>query len=237
MEDGTVSSYSVLAFLATKQVREKLLAQVKTCMHRCTNKVLFCSTAGHLHKWVREGDSRLRLKFLRDLCDKGEVDLTDYPDEPLKDTKTLTDEMAYEVVQALVLYAAGRGSNGRNKYGFYPYGREQSFSTKAFKKLPSTWFATTLAEMYPFVAMEKESWKDLRKKRAMPMTGLWFLGVMRRHMCFQKRFDDNRIDLFAKYEALEGEYHGPEPVQYETIQLSDDNSVVDMTDDVDVDFV
>ena len=57
-------------------------------------------------------------------------------------------------------------------------------------------------------------------------------------MCFQKRFDDNRIELFAKYEALEGEYHGPEPVhQFDTLQLSGDNSIVDMTDDVDVDFV
>ena len=85
----------------------------------------------------------------------------------------LLSEMAYEVVNALVLYSAGRTPSGKNEYGFYPYGKEASWSTNAFKKLPTAWFALTFAEMYPFIFRDMTKWEELRKNRAFPMINLW----------------------------------------------------------------
>ena len=73
-------------------------------------------------------------------------ELTDDDEDPEeKDTRELLSEMAFEVVNALVVYSRGKGPSGSNVYGFYPYGKEGSWSTRAFKKIPTPWFALTLA--------------------------------------------------------------------------------------------
>ena len=148
------------------------------------------------------------MKFFRALADPGDVKLP-LDGEPEKSCKDLAEDMAYEVVNALVSYAAGFEREGKKgPYFFYPYGKPAATSTASFKKLPDAWFAVTLASMYPFVLREYQKWDAIKKKFAHPMTGLWPWGTVNRHLCIRERFTANRESLFAAYERKGGDYHG-----------------------------
>ena len=130
--------------------------------------------------------------------------------EPLQTGQELFEEVAFETVQALVLYSGGRDGNGKNPYGFFPYGKPASVSTQSFKDVPPAMFACTLAAMYPFVACDKSYWPKLLKKCSHPMTAMWPWGQVRRHLSFHQKFTNNFVKLFSAYEESKGEYHGPE---------------------------
>ena len=161
-------------------------------------------------------------------------------DDPTETTKELASQMAYHVVNTLVTYAHGRPGHGvigdkDYDYGFYPYGKIPSWSTKAFKNMPTPWLATTLAEMYNFLRKDPQEWDQMRKKRSYPMTSLWPWGVVRRHMCFQQKFRAHKSFLFKEYEAGGGEYHGvtatstinPEDGDLSTVTEDEDNEFSD----------
>ena len=188
-----------------------LYAQTKTWMSRCSNKTLFSVCLRPLWQWVREGARRVRLALLLNL-DHVELDeLTDDDEDPEeKDTTKLLSEMAFEVVNALVIYSGGKGPSGSNEYGFFPYGKEASWSTSAFKKVPTAWFALTFAEMYPFLFRDTSKWDELRKKRAYPMTNLWPHSYLKRYIKFHRAFNKQRTFLFKSYEKEGGVYHGNE---------------------------
>ena len=173
-------------------------------MNRLINKKLICEVLRPLHSWVREGNVELRLKLIREMDCDPELDISAIDDEPSEDSQSLLNEMSCKVVDTLVRYSKGQAK------GFCPYMKDASWSTKAFKSIPSTNFATTLAEIYPFLLKSINDWAHMQKKRAYPMTGLWRWGVMRRHMLFQQRFNENRSGMFKAYENAGGLYHGPE---------------------------
>jgi len=180
-------------------------------MSRCSNKTLFPACVQSLWKWVREGGKQLRLSLLFNLDVVGIDELTDDDEHPEeKDTRELLSEMAFEVVNALVVYSRGKGPSGSNVYGFYPYGKEGSWSTRAFKKIPTAWFALTFAEMYPFLYRDTSKWKELGKKRAYPMTNLWPHSHLIRYLKIQRAFTKQRTFLFKEYEKNGGTYHGKE---------------------------
>ena len=242
IEDFTVAQASVLAFICNRVAQPKLLAlvcrvsndiccfndicvnsytsnhtysQAKTFISRCTNKTLFSACLEPLWKWVREGNTRVRLAFLMNLEEP--LDLEEITDEDEdcpeeQDTTKLFSEMAFEVVNALVLYSTGKSPSGSNEYGFYPYGKEASWSTSAFKKVSNASLALTFAEMYPFLFRPMSKWNDLRKKRAYPMTNLWPHAIVKRYFNFFRAFEKQRTLLFQEYEADEedGIYHGQE---------------------------
>ena len=191
--------------------------QAKTWMSRLSNKTLFCTCLKPLWQWVRKGNQQLRFQFLKNLEEPDPYDLDSEEDEedeePLNPTELLR-EMAFEVVNALVLYSAGNGPSGSNDYGFYPYGKEASWSTKEFKKIPTAWFTLTFAEMIPFIFRDMSKWEDLRKKRSYPMTNLWPHATMKRYLNFYRSFLKHRNFLFEQYEKDEdGIYHGQEETQ------------------------
>jgi len=130
--------------------------------------------------------------------------------EPETTVEALFAGMAFETIQALVLYSAGRDGNGKNPYGFFPYGKPASQSTERFKAVPPSMLACTLAAMYPFVACDQSYWPKLLKKCSHPMTGLWPWSQVRRHLSFHDKFSNNYLKLFEAYEEGKGEYHGPE---------------------------
>ena len=84
--------------------------QAKTWMSRLSNKTLFCTCLKPLWQWVRKGNQRVRFMFLKNLEEPEDLhDLTSEEDEedeePLNTTELLR-EMAFEVVNALVLYSS-----------------------------------------------------------------------------------------------------------------------------------
>jgi hypothetical protein len=124
------------------------------------------------------------------------------------------------VVQALVEYSKGppqvtkspskeeEGKKKKKKTRVYPYGARAALVNEDFKNLPSPWLATTVATFYPFVADPKETWDHKLKHFSHPMTRLWPVGVVRRHMHFIQVFRDRREELFESYEKEGGKYHG-----------------------------
>ena len=213
VEDGTISSMAVLGFLKTKKVAIKLLANIKTKINRITNKTLLCNCSRGLYNWVREGDVETRLKFVRTLADPGDLEFP-IKGEPIEDSTQLMKSMAFQVVSTLVLVAQGRNSSGSNNYGFYPFGKAASFSTDAFLKLPQSYFASVLAEMYPYVARDSTKHKLMLKKCDHPMTGLWPWGKVNRHLTFRARLRACQTELFDAYEEVGGGYNGPEDGRY-----------------------
>ena len=166
-----------------------------------------------LHNWVREGNEKARLAFLRNL---GDPCTFDYPldDETEDSYKSLADDMAFEVVSTLVAYSKGRERAGKDgkPYYFYPYGKAAATSTNAFKKVPDAFFASSLSTMYIFAARDNKTWSTtVLSKFAHPVSGLWPWKTVKRHIVFGSRFRLNRESLFRAYENDGGTYHGPEP--------------------------
>ena len=179
-------------------------------LHRLANKNSAVASAKSLNNWVQEGNEEARLKFVFALGDPGDVTLP-LEDEPEKSCETLAEDMAYEVVGALVTYSAGIEREGKNgMYGFYPYGKDRATSTTEFKKLPDAWFACTLATMFPYVVRTQDKWPAMLKKSAHPVTGLWPWVTLKRYIGFRQQFTKNRKSLFEAYEKKGGKYHGPE---------------------------
>ena len=239
IDDFTVAQEAILGFVSARDVHTKLLAQAKTCMSRFANKTLFASCLQPLYEWVREGNRRLRLECLMNF-EEPDDDLTDEDETPEedRDTSELMTEMAFQVVNALVLYSAGNSPSGSNKYGFFPYGKDASWSTGAFKKIPTAWFAMTFAEMYPFLFRDMTKWKDLRKKRAYPMTNLWPQAVVKRHLKFFRAFRKHRTFLFTEYEKDDdGIYHGAESPKSSKRKRDEDEEGVSSDDSMDLCFV
>ena len=105
------------------------------------------------------------MAFVRALGDPGDVTLP-LDDEPVGSCEALSDGVGYEVVNTLVRVSQGRDGTGGNAYGFYPFGKQASVSTKEFKALPDAWFAIALAELYPFISREQQKWKGLMENFA-----------------------------------------------------------------------
>ena len=115
------------------------------------------------------------------------------------------------VVTALVKYAKGSPSSSSK---VYPYGARASKTLEGFLKVPDTWFATTLAAMYPFLATEKADWEDkIFKQVSYPMTSPWPTQIMRRYLHFIKTFRERREDLIQTYDDNGGTYPGLDDTQ------------------------
>lgn len=120
----------------------------------------------------------------------------------------------------------------------YPYGPHAAKSIQGFKEVPCTHFATTLAVMYPFLAVERETWEDMRKICAYTMTRLWSQGHVRRHMHFVKECTLHLDEVFDSYEENGGDYNGLDDEEVdeddvdEAVQVQEDT----VLDDVDAVF-
>ena len=239
VENGTASAYGILGFLRDKRVSMKLLALVKVTLHRLGNKQFLTTVADQLHSWIRDGEKDVRLKCIRELA----------PLDNETSSMELFQDMASNVVDTLVKVASGRApirttEKGKNKYGFYPYGKEAGLSTIAFKNVPSSWFAVTLSELYPFLRSDKDAWPEMLKKLSHPLTALWPWATLRRHVSFHSKFHTNKEKLFKAYESSgHGTYHGPEPASSSRKRVTTASTVVttvsDSSDDdesVDDDF-
>ena len=208
-EDGLLSTSAVVGFLQEDHVRTKLLAQAKIRLHRMCNREFISTCVKGLNAWVREGDSKIRLKCIRELSETTAA-LESNDQEPFDDPAKLFNDMAFEVISCLLEIATGKHTKG---YGFYPFGKPASESTKAFKQLPSSCFGLVLSEVYPFLVKDEGEWDTVLKKYSHPMTDLWPALTLKRHIHFGKRFRAQREKLFLAYEKGEGIYHGPEVVE------------------------
>lgn len=231
VEDGSLAQESILGFFAQPKTVAKLMGLAWAQMHRCTNKVLFSSCLRPLHEWVRKGNRRVRLHMLQTLRPPADDWDCDDETEEEQDHVSLASDMAYEVLNALVLYAAGRPPSEENKHGFHPYHKEASWSSKAFKQVPTACLSLTFAEMYPYVHSPMDKWESLRKKRSIPMTSLWPWTVLRRHIKYFHMFNERREYLAQQYEEQEGEYHGPELVVPEAEDNTAHDEVSEESDD------
>ncbi len=229
--DGSLASSAVLGFLNKNEILEKILGNMKTKFERLANRKHLMKCAGVLHAWVREGsdaDKKIKLELFRNLGGDFQSDMSQH--------------MAYRIVQTLLTVSKGRDAGEDNKRGYYPYTKKASYSTKVFKSSPSSWFATSLTVLYPFIVRDKDKWPGLLKKYLHPMTatGLWPVAVINRYLSFFSLFRANRDQLFACYESQKGDYHGPESgptlvtnVITDLATLSSEES----EDSVDADFV
>ena len=122
----------------------------------------------------------------------------------------------------------------------FPYGPAARCTKEGFKTTPYTYFATTLAAMYPFLAVPKSEWEDVIKQCAHPMTSLWPVQTVKRHMHFVRLCKYNLRFVFETYEAGGGDYYGTEetsssPEEDETSSEEDGDgsqNVVARVDDV-----
>ena len=146
-----------------------------------------------LYEWLRAGNRAWRSKFLRALA---VVDGETPEDEPVKDKMELAASMAVAVVTALLRYSEGKKATEKNKYGFFPYGKKAGISTSNFLSVPSPWFATTLAGMYPYVTKDKSDWQVLIDKFNHPVTSLWPWSSVRRFVSFAAKFRVREVDRY-----------------------------------------
>ena len=205
--------------------------QARTILSRHMHKAHTVKVLRPLYDWTRASGANVehRMRYVRELGDPSE--------EPSQHTKELASQMAFLVIQTLVAFGRGRQGYGKKgdkdyDYGLYPYGKPESRDTEVFKNIPNAWFAETLAEMYNFLRKDVEEWDGMLKKRAYPMPQLWSWGVVRRHMCFHRKFRENRDYLFQEYEAGGGEYHGSSQMVLEDLEktmstVDDDDSTDD----------
>ena len=127
-------------------------------------------------------------------------------DDP-EDKKMLQHIQAH-VMQALADYAKGGNNVTVN---VKPFGLQASRSTKAFKKVRSSFFALTLAEMYSVVAVDEHLVDKWVKKTRPHITAPWPRGTILRFFQMRELFCDNRYKIFEAYEDLGGEYVGEAP--------------------------
>ena len=243
VEDGTSSVQAILGFLMERKVRTKMLANFKSRINRITNKAFIADNAVTLYNWVREGDTETRLRCLRSLGDPGDLDFP-IGGEPDRSAEQLLEGMSFVDVETLVNVSSGRVGTEDNQYGYYPYGKKASYSSDAFCTLPDAFFYMTLAEIYPFVARDKSTWKKMLNVCDHKMTGLWPWGKLNRHMKFRKQFKINRVNLFKAYEKAGGDFHGREldahvknrkrkaKVKSTTVRTGSNDSTSDSVDDV-----
>jgi len=188
-----------------------------------------------LYKWVHEGNVTFRSKIFRQMS----CELVDAcpSDEPVKDIDTLQQSFAFALVSSLVLFAQGQRIKAKSKkkteYGIYPYGIGCGTSNLKFKSVPTAWFATTLAEMYPYVTSDKSAWKELGKKFHHPVTALWPWGAIKRHMSFHTKLRALRIETFKAYVKAGGKFHGTNRRVVTACISIDDDDDDDEEDDFD----
>ena len=87
--------------------------------------------------------------------------------------------------------------------------------------------------MYPFVVMEKPEWEAKLRVANYPMTRLWPLGVVRRHIHFLKALKEHRDRMFKAYEDTGGDYYGAETSEEESVGASENEGADDPTDSED----
>jgi len=177
-------------------------------MNRFQNTTFNSLCVKSLNQWVRIGNIDARLSVFRALGKPKSHPEFPLDDEPHTTIDQLVEDMSYHVVQFLLQVAKGRSPNPSNKYGYYPYTKPAGEDTGAFQKVPTSWFASTLADVYPFVKHAEDKWPSLLKKFTPPMTGLWPVQTLKRHMNFQEALHLNRCSLFKLYEKEGGDYHG-----------------------------
>ena len=210
VEEGTMAANAILGFFREHRVKLQLLTNIKNRISRLANRKFLSSCSHGLYNWVREGDFDTRLAFLRALGDPGGIQFP-VEGEPILAVGQMVLAMSFQVVSALLLVSSGKGSCGKNSYGFFPYGKAASYSTDAFCCVHTSNFAVSLAEMYPFVFHDKPKWTRMFKVCSHPMTGLWPWGQLQRHLQFGKNLRETRKDLFLNYQDEDGHFHGPEP--------------------------
>ena len=199
-------------------------------MQRFTNKQAMSLCVGPLHKWIHaKPESRQeRVACLRSLGrlsdDDGEESGGD--DDGEMDDSRLCQSL---VVEALLKYSKGKEGNKLK-----PYGDKAGELTSSFQSVPTTFFATTLASMYPFIVTEKRLWPALMKIAQYPIPQLWPKTVVKRYMHFQDVFHRQHDTLFEVYEADGGEYHGEPPES--SNDEADEEKQPDIELDCDLDF-
>ena len=202
VEDGTDASLAVLYVIRTDLVKKRLLSSIKTRIQRWSNKNLVAECVEPLWQWVRAGteDYDARLSLVRNLASNATT----------VDPATVV-ECYTHVVTALVKYAQGSSLTSSR---VYPYGARAAKSLEGFLRVPDTWFATTLAVMYPFLATEKADWEEqIFKQVSYPMTSPWPTQTMRRYLHFIKTFRERREDVIQTYEDNGGTYPGLDDTQ------------------------
>ena len=203
---------------------------MKNKLQRWSNKKLVACVVGPLWDWVHEGDVDLRLRCFRTLGgDVGDVDLPSKTDNA-KSVDSLVSKCRCLIVETLMQYAQGSGSAAYKecwkeelaaklkKKGspakvyprVYPYGPEAAKTQAGFKAVPFTFFATTLACMYTFLAVEKKMWPKVFAEYSYPMTQLWPETQVRRAVHFITTCKGFLDDVLDCYEESGAEYYGDE---------------------------
>ena len=114
------------------------------------------------------------------------------------------------VIQALVDFAIGNPTIKSVK----PFGLPASRSERAFKALPSTVLAVTVAALYQVVRTDPSKLEAWIKKPRPHITSPWRRGTIARFIHMRKVFKQYRQKAFKAYEEQDGLYMGePEPAQ------------------------
>ena len=182
---------------------------MKSRLQRWANKKLILDCVRPLYDFVRQGDFDLRLKLVRGFGNVKETDVTLPNDKETKSLDGLKRQTTKLLLEALMTYSQGRG-----KRKVLPYGAKAARSREYFKKVPSSAFATTMAVMYPFIAEDKDTWKEKSKAAIHPITSLWPKPVVKRFIHFGQTVRQERARMFLNYEKAGGRYrtlhHGEE---------------------------
>ena len=203
---------------------------MKTKLQRWSCKKLIACCVGPLWDWVHEGDPALRLHCFRHLG--GVPDGTTLPSDTdeAESVDSLVVQCRVHIVETLMRYAQGTDSPLYQKYWkdeleskrktnnspvknyrrVYPYGPAAARTKEGFLEIPFTFYATTLACVYTFLAVDKEMWAKVCTEYSYPMTKLWPEGQIRKVVHFVMKCKTDLTRVFDSYEENGGEYYGPE---------------------------
>ena len=206
---------------------------MKSRLQRWGNKRAIIACAEPLYEWVRQGHKATRLLCIRNLY----LPLKPLPSEEQATVPELVEKCHTLVVEFLLDFARGKVLPGElNKKEQVitkrqkPYSEAAGKDTDTFKNVSPSWFAITLACLYPFLADDKSAWPQrLKNDIAYPCTSLWPLKVVRRYTHFINTVFEKYTLVFSNYERLGGKYYNnPNDAEEET-----NTSVLDDSSDCD----
>ena len=138
------------------------------------------------------------------------------PDAVTDEVNAMVKECHTKIVEFLVLFSKGHvkpGELNKKKEPVVirqkPFGSPASQMSCDFKDVPPTWFAVTMATLYPLICEEKTTWDDrLKDDIQYPITHYWPVRVVKRYVHFANTWCDKISSVFKNYETGGGEYHG-----------------------------
>ena len=191
----------------------RLLLSIKTKFQKWTNKQIIVQCVKPLNRWIKTDKERRTQCFLALGAPLEGEELDD-----------LGRECQVLVLESLLRYSKGLNNDSK----VHPYGSKAATNTDAFNKIPSPWFAATLACMYPFVVNDESQYPQLLKQVQYPIPTLWPKPIVKRYIHFNNIVHRQREQMFKTYEDNGGDFHGPdEESEYEDTPEQKDSQDLD----------